>query len=305
MLLDKAGVIAVEINNPAKFHASGMECIEPWYNQIKLITGLNLHTPVLHFSDQKKEILDLFNDGKLYKINHESHDPLKIDSNNEDSSRSKKKSDINIYAIGFIRSERIYGGAFIFAQNIIRSDDISIIETISNQVSLSLHRKVIEKDLKSSENRYRKLNKELEKKVRERTRDLESSNYQLNQELIERHLAEEALKKSEASLKELNATKDKFFNIIAHDLKNPFTCLLGSTELLNENIHQMDNEKIRKLVQILNDSAKSGYAILQNLLDWSRSQTGLITFNPERINLKSLIDENISDLCNYLQPKKR
>ena len=121
----------------------------------------------------------------------------------------------------------------IFVPDIIGDDDISIIETISNQVSLSLHRKTIEKDLISSESRYRKLSKELEMKVRERTRDLETSNYQLNQELVERHLAEDALKKSEARLKELNATKDKFFNIIAHDLKNPFTCLLGSTELLN------------------------------------------------------------------------
>jgi signal transduction histidine kinase len=114
--------------------------------------------------------------------------------------------------------------------------------------------------------------------------------------LIERHLAEDALKKSEGRLKELNATKDKFFNIIAHDLKNPFTSLMVSAELLNQNLDQMDNERIRQLVQILNDSAKSGYAILQNLLDQSRSQTGLITFNPERFNLKNLIDENISDL---------
>ncbi len=133
-------------------------------------------------------------------------------------------------------------------------------------------------------------------KVRERTRDLENSNYLLNQELIERHHAEEALKKSEVRLIELNATKDKFFNIIAHDLKNPFTCLLGSTELLTENVYKLDTEKIRELAHVLNDSAKSGYAILQNLLDWSRSQTGLIKFSPEKINLRNLVDENISEL---------
>ena len=95
------------------------------------------------------------------------------------------------------------------------------------------------------------------------------------------------------SLKELNATKDKFFNIVAHDLKNPFTSLLGSSELLFQNIDRLDEENIRKLAIILNDSAKSGYAILQNLLDWSRSQTGLLKINPEHINLKSLVDENI------------
>jgi len=105
-----------------------------------------------------------------------------------------------------------------------------------------------------------------------------------------------AVKKSEVKLKEMVVTKDKFFNIVAHDLKNPFTSLLGSSELLYDNINQMSSENIRKLALILNDSAKGGYAILQNLLDWSRSQTGLINFNPENINLKIVIDENIDNL---------
>ena len=135
-----------------------------------------------------------------------------------------------------------------------------------------------------------------EQKVKERTKDLELANKQLQQELKERYLAQAALKKSEAQLKELNATKDKFFNIVAHDLKNPFTSLLGSSELLFRNIDQMDNEKIKTLSLILNDSAKNGFSILQNLLDWSRSQTGLLKFNPEKINLKKLIRENIANL---------
>jgi len=58
----------------------------------------------------------------------------------------------------------------------------------------------------------------------------------------------------------------------------------------------MDSEEIKELAIILNDSAKSGYAILQNLLDWSRSQTGLLKFNPGRINLNDLINNNISNL---------
>jgi PAS domain S-box-containing protein len=135
-----------------------------------------------------------------------------------------------------------------------------------------------------------------EQNVKERTRDVELANFKLKQELKERFLAQEALRKSEAQLKELNATKDKFFNIVAHDLKNPFTSLIGSSELLSQNIDQMDNEEIKTLAFILNDASKSGYAILQNLLDWSRSQTGLLKFNPEEINLRNLIDEHIQNL---------
>jgi signal transduction histidine kinase len=134
--------------------------------------------------------------------------------------------------------------------------------------------------------------------------DLEYANNKLNKELKEHSLAEEALKKREIQLGELIATKDKFFNIIAHDLKNPFTSLLGSTELLSNNISQLNNEEIRKLAEIINESSKSGYAILQNLLDWSRSQTGLLKINPEKINLKQLIDENVSNLKLYAANKE-
>jgi len=125
------------------------------------------------------------------------------------------------------------------------------------------------------------------------TKELATVNMQLQKELCERAVDQANLKRSSVQLKELIATKDKFFNIIAHDLKNPFTSMLGSSELLYDNIHQMDKESIKMLAGVLNDSAKSGYAILQNLLDWSRSQTGILKFNPEKINLRDMINENI------------
>jgi two-component system sensor histidine kinase/response regulator len=297
MLLNKAGTIAIEFENYKTVRASDIKWLEPWFDQIKLLTGLNMRNPVFNVSDQKKEMLELFNDGKLHEIKGGIYDLFAGIIKQEVCTELERMLEINnIYAIGFMRSNNFYGGALILSQNMIADDDINIIEAISSQVSLSIHRRSIEKDLVHSEARYKKLNKELEQKVKERTRDLETVNSQLNIELAERKLTEKALVESEAKLKELNATKDKFFNIVAHDLKNPFTSLLGSTELLFENIHQLDTEKIRKLAQILNDSAKSGFAILQNLLDWSRSQTGQIKFNPEKINLKELIDEHIADL---------
>lgn len=163
-------------------------------------------------------------------------------------------------------------------------------------IKYGIERKKMEHDLKSSEASYRKLSEELDVKVRDRTRDLEQSNYRLKLELIERHQAEDALRKSETRLKELIKAKDTLFSIIAHDLKNPFTCLLGSTEILLSQIGGMTSHEIQELAQVLNDSAKSGYSILQNLLDWSRSQTGMIVLHPENIHLKSIIEENISDL---------
>jgi PAS domain S-box-containing protein len=115
-------------------------------------------------------------------------------------------------------------------------------------------------------------------------------------DISELKLKEIELKENELKLRELINTKDKFFNIIAHDLKNPFTSMIGSSELLVENIDHLKCEKIRALAEIINDASKHGYGILLNLLDWSRSQTGMLKLNPERINLRKLIDEQIRNL---------
>jgi len=116
-------------------------------------------------------------------------------------------------------------------------------------------------------------------------------------DISESKLAEKRLKKSARELKELNATKDKFFNIIAHDLKNPFSSLIGASEMLASDT-DYDTEINKKLGKVINDSARRGYALLQNLLDWSRSQTGTISFNPDKINLNDLVRDcfdNVKD----------
>ena len=105
--------------------------------------------------------------------------------------------------------------------------------------------------------------------------------------------AEQTIIKSEQRLRELNATKDKFFSIIAHDLKNPFNDLMGFTQLLALNIEKYDKSKIEQFVKIIHQSSKLAYNLLENLLDWSRSQTGTLKFNPEKILINKLIDENI------------
>jgi PAS domain S-box-containing protein len=112
--------------------------------------------------------------------------------------------------------------------------------------------------------------------------------------------AEKQLKEHERQLEDyieelntLNDTKDKFFNIIAHDLKNPFGSLLGASEYLFKEIDRLDTSKAQKLSKILYNSAKNAFNILENLLDWSRSQTGSLNFNPKLINLFDVVDKNV------------
>jgi signal transduction histidine kinase/DNA-binding NarL/FixJ family response regulator len=304
LLLDNTNAMSIEYIHRMAFRASNFTWLEPWIDKINKLLGIDLNDHVFRIEDQYREFIDIFSDGNLKEIKGGLYEFFSASVNKYECIEMEKEIGIsNLYSIGFFRNKNFYGGAIIASSSRIGSDDVKIIETLCSQASLSIYRRLIEKNLRLSELRVRRLNEELEQKVRERTEDLESANYKLTKELRERNLAEEALKKSEAKLIELNATKDKFFNIVAHDLKNPFTSLLGSTELLYENIDRMGIDNIRTLAQVLNDSAKSGYAILLNLLDWSRSQTGLIKFNPEQINLRKLIDSNIDDLKLYITNK--
>ncbi|MFA9391087.1 MAG: PAS domain S-box protein [Prolixibacteraceae bacterium] len=119
----------------------------------------------------------------------------------------------------------------------------------------------------------------------------------------DRKLADEALRKSEAQLRELNATKDKFFSIIAHDLKSPFNSILGLSNLLVEQIQANHFEGIEEYAAIIQNSSKRAMDLLLNLLEWSRSQTGRMEFNPEYIELVSLINE-VAELLNESAQQK-
>jgi two-component system sensor histidine kinase/response regulator len=108
---------------------------------------------------------------------------------------------------------------------------------------------------------------------------------------------------SEKQLKEMNAAKDKFFSIIAHDLRNPFHGLVGLTQVLVEDGDTIDPERTRKFHRLIYDSAKQGYQLVLNLLEWTRAQTGRLIISPEKIQLALLIDENYMLIKNSAESK--
>jgi PAS domain S-box-containing protein len=123
------------------------------------------------------------------------------------------------------------------------------------------------------------------------------------QDITTRKQAEKALKESEIRLRELNVTKDKFFSIIAHDLKSPFNSILGLSDLLSEQIKKKDYTGIDEYAAIIQNSSQRVMDLLSNLLEWSRSQTGRIEFNPEYTEMIKLINEVIELSSDTLRQK--
>jgi len=109
--------------------------------------------------------------------------------------------------------------------------------------------------------------------------------------LIEEQKSEILNKNSE--LNELNAAKDKFFSIIAHDLRNPFNAIIGLTDILLINIDNLDTLKLQKTLENIKGSSQQAHELLENLLLWARSQTGTISFRPEPVDLKMQAEESI------------
>ncbi|MCT4645957.1 MAG: ATP-binding protein [Carboxylicivirga sp.] len=106
--------------------------------------------------------------------------------------------------------------------------------------------------------------------------------------------ANKRLQLSEENLRQMNVTKDKFFSIISHDLKNPFSSLMSISNMLDENYELTDDEDKRHGVKRINSSVKHIYNLLENLLTWSRSQRGKICFADKDFDLSTLIIENIN-----------
>ena len=110
-----------------------------------------------------------------------------------------------------------------------------------------------------------------------------------------RKKAEEDLIKTTENLVKLNETKDKFISIVSHDLRTPFSSILGFTDLLLTDEELTDNEK-NQYIRYIRDSSKSMLSLVNSLLDWTRLQTGRISVDLERIDANLIIEKSIKVL---------
>lgn len=110
---------------------------------------------------------------------------------------------------------------------------------------------------------------------------------------IKRKQAEDEIVNRRKELEALNKTKDKLFSIIAHDLKNPFNTIIGFSELLKKVLSGNENPKPLKYTEFIYDASKNAYYLLENLLEWSRSQSNRLNFEPARVDLVRTIESNL------------
>jgi signal transduction histidine kinase len=106
---------------------------------------------------------------------------------------------------------------------------------------------------------------------------------------IERKQAEEEIKKRNEELSEANAEKDKFFSILAHDLRGPMSAFVEITQLLTEDFQTMTPDQVRDITTSMKTDASNIYKLLENLLEWSRLKRGVFNFKPEKLNLRKVI----------------
>lgn len=127
----------------------------------------------------------------------------------------------------------------------------------------------------------------------------------LARSISKRKLAEEKTRKNLAKLQELNATKDRFFSIIAHDLRSPFNAMLGFGEMLKEEVDNGNSEHIKEYTNYLFQNILKTYNLLTELLDWANLQRKKVSFEPKMINADRCADEIFQILELSAQNKKQ
>ncbi len=163
---------------------------------------------------------------------------------------------------------------------------------------------------------FRKQNKLLIIGGADTTQLLDQNNemHQLNREIIglqrdlikKTHSLEKTLSQlNEANLElnRLNADKDRFMQILGHDLRSPFTTLLGFSGILLENLRIFDIDQIEELIKFINKTSQQTFNLLEDLLLWSKSQAGKLPFNPKNLDFKKISSEVTESLADDARSK--
>ncbi|MDA3953013.1 MAG: ATP-binding protein [Bacteroidales bacterium] len=140
-------------------------------------------------------------------------------------------------------------------------------------------------------------------KFRERTIELFGKMIDLKKAKKTIIIQKEEIEIHREQLKALNASKDKFFSIIAHDLRNPIAGFLNLTEILSNNFEVFSEQESKEFIDVMNQASKQLYNLLENLLQWSKSKTNSLTHEPKSISVKKMVENTIDSLMINIESK--
>ncbi|MCG8697367.1 MAG: ATP-binding protein, partial [Bacteroidales bacterium] len=181
----------------------------------------------------------------------------------------------SVLAEPIIKQNQLYG--IIYFENNLNTGVFSeerqmMLSILVTQIAISIENSIMYENL--------------EEKIKERTVELTEANRQLTKK-------NEQIEKQKVELEKLNASKDKMFSIIAHDLRSPFNSILIGTQLLSRNVLDYSKKEIEDFVKGIHQSSQKVFNLLENLLNWAMSQTGRTVFEPQNIELIDIVNEVI------------
>ncbi len=186
-----------------------------------------------------------------------------------------------------VTDKLIYKGYITFGQE-SQDDNFSLDSRVYRKNDIFLIIGTLDSNLLIAHNKSMRL---LNHQIIDLQRSLIKEKFELQKTLIQ-------LKKANDSLNEANAAKDKFLSIIAHDLKNPFSVLLGFSDLLAQNLDDYDVQNVKEMISAIHQTSYQTYQLLEDLLLWSRSQLGKLSFHPEGV----LLNEACQSVFELLEP---
>lgn len=212
-----------------------------------------------------------------------------------------------LYRISRLKRQKVYLEKLVAerTQKIVKKNRVLAEQAeILNHTNKELEERQIEVEAQSEEIKTQKdelqllnehlsstntLLKERQQQVKEQTEELRTQANELSNANIE--------------LKKLNATKDKFFSLLAHDLRVPFNSILGFSSLAVKRYDRLSEEKRRQYTHIIHESVNNTVKLLENLLQWAKTQTGNIQFAPEKLQLPEMINTNLDLVKTQLEEK--
>ncbi len=251
---------------------------------------LEVHGKYRHlFREIKTAIYESTPDGKLIELNPAGMELLGIESTEQFAS-------INVGDAFYInKSDRETINKEVEKNGFVKDYELNL-KTLNNVVITVRETSTAVKDKSGNTIAYRGILRDIT--------EAKKNEDKLKQVVEKLEMVNGQLLKSESELRNTNATKDKFFSIIAHDLRSPFSSLLSFSEFLIEDIETLEKEETKLFAEKIHEAAQSVFALLENLLQWSRIQSGKIPYNPSNFNINFKINQVIRLLANNAANKK-